>query len=322
MIKEFLREMYRFVPRDSRILCSQFRGDPEEDFKGKWRARVLKQDWQIDQSANVYVCVSAMRKNSRGEYRRRKENFAGGVLLMIDDIGTGGGAKFGFDIIDPLTPTALVETSKDNFQAVYFFDSLVESLNEFDALIRAFIDAQFLGQDTGMAGVNRVFRPPAGINGKPKHGGWKVRCEAWNPELRYSVKEICDAFGLALKKDGPRMPKGATANKAANIRAFIETRSVLRSAGMLKKEDADLAGWTDVICPWVHEHTGAKDNGSAIRIPDEDNSWFGAFKCFHGSCSERGWSELTEFVSDHAEIILDEINKNHKRYLKQKHERS
>jgi hypothetical protein len=308
MIEQFANLMKEALPPEGRVMLCQFRGDPNADIKGKWRARILNNVSMIDEKANVYLCVSAMKKNARGEFRRRKENFAGGILLMIDDIGRGKGSKFGMEILEPLQPTALIETSPDNFQAVYFFDKLVTDMNKFEALIRAFINKEFLGKDTGMAGVNRVFRPPAGINGKPKYGGWEVRLAEWNPLKTYSVEQICEAFNLELKTTGPRVPKGATANKAENIRAFIDVRAALRAARLMKKTEADMAGWADMKCPWTHEHTGAMDNGAAIRIPDADNSWFGAFKCHHGACQKRGWRELTEWLAEEQEAVLEMIN--------------
>ncbi len=308
MIEKFFNAMKETLPEGGEIMMCAFRGDPNSDIKGKWRATVLSSTKLIDNRANVYLCVSAMKKNARNEYRRRKENFAGGLLLMIDDLGTGKGAKFPMSTIDPAPPTALIETSPDNFQAVYLFKELETDMTKFEALIRAFINKEFLGKDTGMAGVNRVFRPPAGVNGKPKYGGWNVRMTEWNPGNRYSIEDLAAAFNLELKMAGPKVPTGATANKSENIRHFISVRAALRSAGMMKREEADMAGWTDMKCPWTDEHTGAMDNGAAMRIPDADNGWFGAFKCHHGSCEKRGWRELTEWLAESHEEILEMIN--------------
>lgn len=311
MITEFVEAMGLHVPSDARIMLCQFRGDPAAEMRGKWRARVVDDVGLVDDEANVYLCVSAMKRNARGEFRRRKENFAGGLLLMIDDLGDGPAAKFPLATIDALRPTALIETSPANFQAVYMFDRLLTDMPLFEALIRAFIEAKFLGQDTGMAGVNRVFRPPAGINGKPQHNGWRVRCTAWHPDSRYAPEQLTEAFGLRLQRPrGPRVPRGATEDKAANIRHFTEVRATLRAAGMLRGHDSDLAGWQDVKCPWTHEHTGGADNGAAIRLPDADNGWHGAFKCHHGSCQQRGWRELTEWLAEEQAEILNATNAN------------
>lgn len=306
----FYGAMRKHLPEHARLMLCQFRGDPNVDSKGRWRARVLNDTSMIDEGANVYLCVSAMQKNARGEFRRRKENFAGGLLLMIDDVGSGQGSKFPLSTLDALPPTALIETSPDNHQAMYFFDRLVDDLEEFDALIRAFIQRKFLGRDTGQAGVNRVFRPPAGVNGKPKYGGWRVRLAAWHPERRYSVQQITAAFGLSLvRRRVPPIDAGMElAAKGGRIRHFMQVRATLRAAGWLKREDADYSGWIPVRCPWTTYHTGRADTGAAIRMPAEDNAWHGAFRCHHGHCDGRGWRDLTEWINDDVVEVLAAIN--------------
>lgn len=312
MFDQFFQAMSMFVPPEARIMACQFAGDPNSDIYGKWRARVLNSPDMIDDRANVYLCVSAMKQNVRGEFRRRKENFAGGLLLMIDDIGTGKGAKFPLSVLDPLPPSAMIETSPDNFQGIYLFDRLVDDMAEFNALIQAFIQRQFLGNDTGQAGVNRVFRPPIGINGKPKyydeHGRpWRVRCTDWHPERRYSVQDIIKAFDLTLIRER-RAPKGATGGRGDRIRHFMEVRAALRGAGMLKREDPDYSGWIHVRCPWTAYHTDQADNGAAIRLPEAENDWFGAFRCHHGHCEGRGWRDLTDWLTEENVEVLDMVN--------------
>lgn len=307
--------MNRFVPKTARIMFCQFRSSPNSDERGKWRARVLSRLDQIDDHANVYVCVSAMQQNARGEFRRRKENFAGGILLMIDDVGTGPGSKFPLSTLDALPPTALVETSPDNFQATYFFDRLVDDLELFDALIRAFIKEKFLEKDTGMAGVNRVFRPPFGRNTK-KSPEWIVRCVDWQPSRRYSVEDIAKAFALRLEKRVampvhlPVMAGNIAAATAERIRAYIDTVEVLRGAGMIIRDERDLSGWLQVHCPWVDGHTAGADTGAAIRVPSPENGYTGAFRCHHGSCAGRNWRSLTEWISREAAETLDMINRS------------
>lgn len=312
MFGDFFQAMQVHAPPHARIMACQFRGDPASDIYGKWRVRVLNRPDMVDEHANVYLCVSAMQQNERGEWRRRKENFAGGLLLMIDDVGDGPGSKFPLSTLEALRPTCLVETSPNNFQATYFFDRLVDDLEEFDALIRAFIDKQFLGNDTGQAGVNRVFRPPVGVNGKPKYGGWRVVGHDWRPDCRYSPAEIADAFGLKPQRRVPlpRDPGTLAAFKNERIEAFIHAQAALRGAGMIKREEPDYSGWIQVQCPWTDEHTGAVDTGAAIRIPAEENEWCGAFRCHHGHCEQRGWRDLTEWLGREAEAVLDHVN-NH-----------
>lgn len=310
LMREFLAAMYLHAPGGSRVMACQFRGDPNAEIPGKWVARPVTNVAQLDDGANVYLAVSAMGKNARGEFRRRKENFAGGLLLMIDDIGTGPGSKFPLALIEKAPPAALIETSPDNHQAVYFFSEPVTDAERFNALINGFILRQFLGRDTGMAGINRVFRPPYGVNGKPMYGGWKVTCRAWRPEARYRIEELAEAFGIDLVASGPRPPRGATLGKAEGIRAFVAVRQALRSAGMLKGEEPDMAGWQGIVCPWTDGHTGGADNGAGIREPADENGWAGAFRCHHGGCEGRGWRELTDWLAENQGAILQHVNDN------------
>lgn len=303
MIEQFFKAMSLHVPTNAQIMSCQFRGDPGEEFRGKWRARVVDDLRSVDRGANVYFAVSAMKPNARGQYRRRKENFAAGLLLMIDDLGTGPGAKFPLEIIDPLPPTCLVETSPENYQAIYLFDRPVTEISLFERLIKQFIHKEFIGNDPGMNGVNRVFRPPVGVNGKRKYGGyWIVKAHEEHYARRFSPEAIAAAYELDLT---PRVsiPRGATTNRAASIRAFVAVRSGLELRG--ERED----GWTDIQCPWVAGHTGGLDNGAGIREPAEENGWTGAFRCHHGSCAERGWRDLTEWLAADAADILSDINK-------------
>lgn len=310
-IKQFLTQVNSNVPDHARLMISQFRGDPNDDVPRKWVAKPLTRLRQLDSEANIYLCVSAMQQNDRGEFRRRKANFAGGLLLMIDDLGSGKGAKFPLEMVDALPPTALIETSPDNYQAVYIFSELVTDRQKFENLIKGFIEKQFLGKDTGMAGVNRVFRPPYGINGKAKYGGnFRVRLERWNPENLYTIKQIAQAYKIDLNRASAKIPRGATSDKASLIENFILVRSSLRAAGMIKKEDSDLEGWIQIRCPWVSNHTAQKDNGAAIRIPDEENGFNGAFRCHHGSCADKHWRDLTQWLSDSQAEILEQININ------------
>jgi hypothetical protein len=67
----------------------------------------------------------------------------------------------------------------------------------------------------------------------------------------------------------------------------------LRNRGLYKAPLGD--GKHDITCPWVQEHTGAADGGTAYFEPDD--SWpIGGFKCLHGHCAERHVRELLRFV--------------------------
>jgi hypothetical protein len=307
-MKEFFDAMRKFLPEDSRILFCQFRGDPHDDIQGKWAAKVLNNPDAMDDFANVYLCVSAMKKHPRDGWKRRKENFAGGLLLMIDDVGSGAGSKFPLSHLDALQPTALIETSPSNFQAVYMFDGCITDESKFNALIDSFVKARFLDNDPGMKGVTRVFRPPYGINGKEKYKTdgkpFKVRLAEWHPENRYSYEHICEAFELQPIRKIERRVFTHSADLLDRTAAFKETYLLLKSAGYVKGQDDRDHEWIHISCPWKDGHTGGVDNGAGLTMPSEHNDWYGGFKCHHGSCSERGWRELTDYTVKIFEEIL------------------
>jgi len=315
--REFFNELGRYVPEQARVLFCQFRGDPNEDIQGKWRARVYRDPEYMDALANLYVCVSAMQRNAHGEFRRRKENFAGGLCLMIDDLGTGLGAKQPMDTIDKLLPSALIETSPENYQAVYLLDKLEADEQKFDALIRAFVQNCLLSpQNSGMDGINRVFRPPFGINGKPKYlregKPWTVRFAAWQPDRRYSVEQIAEAFKLDLVRENRirRATEYLIDVEPDRRAAFLATYRVLKSCSMLKREEPNRSGWIDIICPWREGHTDRADNGASIRVPDPENEYYGAFRCHHGHCEGKGWRDLTDWLANESAELIEWINED------------
>lgn len=312
--KLFVREMYRYVPEDLRILKMQFRGDPAVD--GNWWARPLARNAAvIDDQANVYFTCAAFR-NKEGTWRRRKDQFGGGVLLMIDDLGTGPGSKFPLSKIDELPPTALIETSPENFQAIYMFDRLVTDQVEFNALINAFIRGKFLDQDTGMKGVARVFRPPFGVNGKSKYGGWRVQLAKWAPERRYSVKEIVEAFGLDMHPEPPPRLKDihprVSDTRIDNFELVVEE---LQRRGKVRGR-RQRCDWLDIYCPWEADHSGGDRSGAAIAFPNKENQWFGGFRCHHGHCEDKGWSDLTDWLAAECSAAVDAINRSAPKRLK------
>jgi hypothetical protein len=67
----------------------------------------------------------------------------------------------------------------------------------------------------------------------------------------------------------------------------------LRDRGLYKAPLGD--GKHDITCPWVQEHTGEVNGGTAYFEPD-DNWPIGGFKCLHGHCADRHVRDLLRFV--------------------------
>ena len=67
----------------------------------------------------------------------------------------------------------------------------------------------------------------------------------------------------------------------------------LRQRGLYKAPLGD--GKHDITCPWVKEHTGEVDGGTAYFEPD-DNWSIGGFSCLHGHCANRRVRDLLRFL--------------------------
>lgn len=260
----------------------------------------------INGNWNAYVTVGSFTIAEDGRWRRRRDNFASARALMIDDIGTGKGAKVDPKIIN-LPPSATVETSPGNFQYWYILNPSEEKAATFDALIRAFIARKLLGHDPGMAGITRVGRLPGFPNRKPKYDGFVVQLHNLS-DLRYSVSELADAFDLKLQGVHTHIPPVVTDETLRRSDAFVSFYDFLEEHKMLKQAQPDLNGWTDITCPWVEEHTGGMDNGAAIREPHAENGYHGAFRCHHGSHINKHWGDLTEWINDFSAESLERIN--------------
>ena len=307
--KEFLNAMIPSLPDDERLILCGFAGDPNEAPPSAWKPKPwepgtklrMAKDW------NVYVTVSSFFKAQDKTWRRRKSLFAGGHALMVDDVGTGKSAKVDPKLIT-LAPSAIIETSPDNFQYWYFLEEAERDPAHFDAVIRAFIAGKLLGNDPGMAGITRVGRLPGFLNGKKKYKGFTTRLVELG-DRSFTIDGLINYFNLELRGRNINLPFVPTDEHIRRNRAFVHIYKFLQRRGMLKRSEPDQSGWTEMTCPWVHEHTGGIDNGAAICEPEPANGYYGAFRCHHGSHVNKNWRDLCEWVNEQAADELDEANR-------------
>lgn len=292
----FLALLARDIGEDERIILCGFPGNPDDVGPSAWRPRPWTpgRDIALGPRDNAYATVSAFRRAGDGSFRRRGETFAAGLALMVDDVGT----KVPVGKVSVLQPTARIETSEGNEQWWYFLAEPERDAERFDATIRAFISSRLLGADPGMSGVTRVGRLPGHVNGKPARNGWMCKLHELHPDRLYTIEDLLHAFELQLH--GRRVKRTPLPSEDALRRneAFGNVYQWLRDRRLLKRGGPDLSGWTEMHCPWLGEHTGGADTGAAIREPAAENDWYGAFRCHHGHCADRGWAELTDFIAE------------------------
>lgn len=294
--EHFLTALARGIEPEERLILCGFRGDPNTVAPTAWRPRPWAPGREVPFVAkdNAYVTVSAFGRAPDRSYRRRGDLFGAGLALMVDDVGT----KVPRETVEKMPPSARIETSPGNEQWWYFLDRPMRDRENFDAIIRAFISGKLLGADPGMSGVTRVGRLPGFVNGKEKYGGFTTILHALDPERRFSEADLL--AGFAIEKKGKQRLRAVLTDKtqeAERRRAFLLVYDALSAARAFKRPEPDPSGWIEMRCPWVDEHTAGADTGAAIREPAEENGYYGAFRCHHGHCADRGWADLTDRIA-------------------------
>lgn len=293
--EEILNVLFDKMPDDHRVLLCTVAGDPStvERWPGvPWRlgARV-----PLLTNRNNYATVSAFGPDEGGVWRRRKDQFKGMFAIMVDDIGTKIDVR---SLPDILRPTLLVETSPGNYQATFKLSEPIYDQGQADDLIKSIIAKVAPGGvDPGMAGVTRVMRLPVGINGKPKYirDGeiWRCKVARWKPDVVMSFDELAKAFSMVRSVATYIEPSDALT--VERKRGFEIVLAGVTLLGLVKRPGR---GWVDVVCPWVNTHTDKASTGSAIALPAKVNGWTGGYRCHHGHCQNKGWSDLEDYVTD------------------------
>ncbi|MBS1190041.1 MAG: uncharacterized protein H6R10_1833 [Rhodocyclaceae bacterium] len=284
---------------DVRPVVVSFTGSPTSAPSKVWFGK----PWQdaaeasatLPASANNFFSLAVFRPDDAGQVRRQKAYFHALHAVMLDDVGS----KVAMDRLT-VPPSWLLETSPGNHQAGYLLrEPLTDGLAA-DRLMNAIVAAGLC--DPGANGPRaRLARLPVAVNGKHSPP-FPCRLVTWAPELRYTVDELI--AGLQLEMAPAERPKrqstrGAQERPADGDPVWIPRPeeniilAALRSRGLYKTPLGD--GKHDITCPWVKEHTGESDGGTAYFEPD-DHWPIGGFKCLHGHCAERHIRDLLRLL--------------------------
>jgi hypothetical protein len=275
---------------------------------GKWGRRILK----TPRLKNTFYTVSTFFPDQEGKSRRRKSLHLASYVIVIDDVGTGKGAKVEPDKL-VLEPSYLLETSKDNFQAGYLLSEPVENGGIFsgvlDALVVQGISAD--GKDPGMKGVTRYVRLPIGINNKEKYDeDFEVKLHTWNPLRRYGLKDFCAAWNVDLEKVEYRAKRKKRDEKkvvSGDVTQMILDEDdpildELNEQGKIIEDYGD--GKYEIHCPFEDEHS-IGGGGTAYFRWGTGGYPFGGFKCHHGHCEQRSSSEFWEKIMADSDDRID-----------------
>jgi hypothetical protein len=298
---EFLRTLFVGLSGDGAPVVTSFAGNPATVSPAAWKSRRWRDgDTALPAEANNYFSLATFRPDEAGEYRRRKAQFVALHVVMLDDIG----GKVPMERVT-LPPTWLLETSPGNHQAGYLLAAPLTDGLLADRLMNVIVAAGLC--DPGANGPRaRLARLPVAVNGKHTPP-FVCRMVTWAPELRYSVEALVAGLQLEMGQ-AERAKRTATRAMARNHASRPDDGDAvwiprpeenavlvaLRERGLYKVPLGD--GKHDITCPWVTEHTGAVDGGTAYFEPD-DNWPIGGFKCLHGHCAERHIRDLLVFLN-------------------------
>lgn len=287
-VQTFLDAVFSDLPPGARPWVAGFRCDPYHP-TARWGGCPVNGQIPdlIEPDGNNYLAVSSFRVGDDGRIHRRKANFAALHLVMVDDVGT----KVPIGAV-ALEPSYLLETSPGNYQAGYLLAEPVTDRALAEAVVDAMV-AQGLatdGKDPGMKGVTRYGRLPWGINNKPalvaeQGQPFKVRLAEWEPDRRYTLDEIIEAYGLKLgttRATHDRQPSAPPADDP--LFNWLAARGQVQGP-------ANAEGWIPLSCPWLDEHTDRADTGAAYLPP-------GGFKCHHGHCESRTVHDLRAWAKN------------------------
>jgi len=206
------------------------------------------------------------------------------AFMMLDDIGSlkkYNGKEF-IVKTPPLKPSWVMETSEGSFQWGYVF-SIQPTKEEFTAAINAIIEAEYT--DPGATNPVRNCRLPGSVNLKKGRDNFKARLVEFNPDLEYSLDEICAALGVT--------PHEAATADHLTIRikdtGNDEVLKWLNDKGLVCSSTDD-EGWIDIICPNADEHT-TSDRLAGYHPTTR------SFHCFHGHCQEKNSRYFCDWVA-------------------------
>lgn len=292
---EFLRAVFGDDLADVRPVVVSFAGNPTNApgkvwFGSPWLGST-DMAANLPGDANNYFSLAVFKPDEAGQYRRQKARFHALHTVMLDDVGS----KVAMERLT-LPPSWMLETSPGNHQAGYLLrEPLADGLAA-DRLMNAIVAAGLC--DPGANGPRaRLARLPVAVNGKHAPP-FACRMLVWSPELRYSVEELVD--GLQLDMTQAARPKRQTTRTAQERPSDGDPVWIprpdenavlvaLRNRGLYKAPLGE--GKHAITCPWVNEHTGEADGGTAYFEPDD--LWpIGGFKCLHGHCAERHVRDL------------------------------
>jgi hypothetical protein len=292
--------MYMTMPSNSEFIdaifgvdapwchVSDFTHDPSNIPSGMahliaWKGDYFSRYQFHTEPSNQYFTISTFYADEKGTARRRKALYRQTHCIVLDDVKE----KLVQSEVDKLpAPAWILETSPGSEQWGYILDVPSQARTRVENLLDGLIANGLApdGRDSGMKGVTRYVRLPDGYNNKAKKlvNGQPHKCRMllWEPTRKTSMEAL--AAPLKVNLDAERRDQRTDGAAEVSDHPILETDTI-----HVKEVRSD--GRFDITCPWVDEHTGQEDSGSAI-FTNADGTI--GFKCHHGNCQEKTGADL------------------------------
>lgn len=254
-------------------------------WKGDYYSR-----YSFSENTNKYFTISTFYADEKGVARRRKALYRQTHCVVLDDVREKLSEEAAARLPEP---SWILETSKDSFQWGYILSTpctvaaQIDNLN--DGLIAS--DLAPSGKDPGQRGITRFCRTPNAINNKTSKlvngEPWRCILRLWKPENTVSLEQLAMPFNINLN--------ASRRESRVDGAASVPDHPLLQIPDLIHIKEVRSDGRMDVTCPWVDEHTGGDDSGSAV-FTNADGSF--GFKCHHGACQERTGKHLIEKIEE------------------------
>ena len=263
------------IPKDKHLIA----------WKGDYFSR-----YKMSPNTNQYFTISTFYCDDQQQARRRKALYRQTHCLVLDDVRE----KLSEEAAQRLPePSWILETSENSLQWGYILDTpcteaaRIDNLN--DGLIAS--DLAPKGKDPGQRGITRYVRLPEGINNKVSKlvNGQPYKCQMrlWKPFNKVTLEQLAEPFGIDL----------ATIRREQRVdgAAEVSDHPLINIPDTIHIKEVRSDGRFDILCPWVEEHTGQDDSGSAVFTNSDGTI---GFKCHHGACDSRTGADLLRFIDN------------------------
>lgn len=227
---EFLKALFPNLDQGECLWTATFPTNPQKASPSDWNGSKIYLDHVQDTPhGNSYFSVSAYKPIKR-VYKRRGTHFSFMPMVVLDD-------PQGCD----LAPSWLLETSQDNYQMGFI---LVEPINNFEVanrLMKALAEQGCVDVDTNGNIPIRYARLPVGCNTKYQPP-FQCRLVDWNPEKKFSLKDVCAALEIDYDRvlnGDPKKPAKPKKQTAPTVQTILDLDSAI--------ECLDADGYNDWI---------------------------------------------------------------------------